>query len=53
MAKYVFGVDIGGNNVLSVYKLNGDGFADEGQLNYTFLDIVDMNNDGTDRKSVV
>lgn len=41
------GVDIGGNNVLSVYKLNGDGFADVGQLNYTFLDIVDMNNDST------
>lgn len=40
------GIDVGGNNVLSVYKLNSDGFSEAAQLNYSFLEIVDINGDG-------
>lgn len=40
------GIDMGGNNVLSVYKLNSDGFSEAAQLNYSFLEIVDINGDG-------
>lgn len=40
------GIDVGGNNVLSVYKLNTDGFTEAAQLNYSFLEIVDINGDG-------
>lgn len=40
------GIDVGGNNVLSVYRLSAEGFAEMAQLNYTFLDILDLNGDG-------
>lgn len=42
------GIDVGGNNVLSVYQLGGDGFTELAQLNYSYLDIVDLNGDGDD-----
>ena len=42
------GVDVGGNNVLSIYHMNDDGFSEMAQLNYSFLEIVDMNGDGSD-----
>lgn len=40
------GIDVGGNNVLSVYHLNKDGFSEAAQIDYSYLDIVDINGDG-------
>lgn len=41
------GIDVGGNNVLSIYRLSADGFAEMAQLNYSLLDIIDLNGDGS------
>lgn len=40
------GIDVGGNNVLYVYKLSGEGFSEIKQFNYSYLEIADMNGDG-------
>lgn len=40
------GFNVGGNNVLSIYQLDGAGFNEIDQIDYTFLAIVDMDGDG-------
>lgn len=41
------GFNVSGNNVLSIYQLDQTGFHELEQLDYTFLEIVDLNGDGT------
>lgn len=42
------GVDVGGNNVLSIYHMNSDGFTEMTQINYSFLEMADLNGDGNE-----
>ena len=44
--KVCIGADMGGYNVLYVYRVGEKGFEAIDQINYTRLQIVDINNDG-------
>lgn len=41
------GADMGGSNVLYIYRLNKNGFEEIDQINYSKMEIVDIDNDGT------